>query len=220
MMKRNYLLFFILSSILLIALSFSTQAQEVTSPNPALKVWKQVLGSHARYPLSDLRARKTGFVSVDIELDQEGKISSYEITESKTEAMKESVEAALEKAIPLWQPDMLPEEERKDSYEIYFSFEMVDPQNPNAEIEAVTRQIYKGKPEKALKMTERLVDEKPFEPKYLELRSQIHRKLQHEAEATADLMESQRLQQNTLAKIEIKSFTIVQTRSISGTINR
>jgi regulator of sirC expression with transglutaminase-like and TPR domain len=97
---------------------------------------------------------------------------------------------------------------------------MVDPQNPNAEIEAVTRQIYKGKPEKALKMTERLVDEKPFEPKYLELRSQIHRQLQHESEATADLMESQRLQQNTLAKIEIKSFTIVQTRSISGTINR
>ena len=219
MKKRNLRLCLSIFPALLLVLPIFTQAQDMDASNAALKVWKQVLSSHVRYPLEDLRARKTGFVAVDLEIDMDGKIKSYEIAESKSKSMKESVETALEKAIPLWQTDMIPAESRNEKYQIYFSFEMIDPENPNGEIEAVTRQIYKGKPEKALKMADRLVEEKPFEPTYLELRSQIHRQLKHEEEATADLLAYQKLQQNTLAKIEIKSFSVVQRRSISGTIN-
>lgn len=219
MKKENYPQLIFSLCLLFFSSAFSIQAQD-TGSTAALTVWKQVLSSHVKYPLPDLRAGKTGFVAVDLELDEDGTIKAYEIKEFKTEGMKESVDTALEKAIPLWNTNMLSEAERKDKYQIYFSFEKVDPQNPDGEIEAVTRQIYKGKVEKALKMANRLVGKKPFEPKYLELRSQIHRQLGNESEATADLLAYQELQENTLAKIEIKTFSVVQTRSISGTVNR
>ncbi|TFV95832.1 hypothetical protein E4S40_06310 [Algoriphagus kandeliae] len=197
-----------------------TQAQEANASNGALKVWEKILASNTRYPTANLRARKTGYIIIDIQFDEQGNIASHVTAEAKSKEMEKSAETALEKAKDLWKPEMLSDRSREEIYQLVFSFDMIDPNNPDAPIEAATKQIYKGKPEKALKIADRLVNEKPFDPKYLELRSQIHRQLGNEAEATADLLESQRLKEKTLATIDIKVFGVTSTRVVSGTFQR
>ncbi|NVJ86503.1 MAG: energy transducer TonB [Algoriphagus sp.] len=194
-------------------------AQEAQASNGALKVWEKVLASHTRYPTADLRARKSGFIILDINFDEEGNISSYEIAETKYKEMQKSAETALENALELWKPEMLGDRNRDETYQLIFNFEMIDANTPDEAIEAATKYIYKGKPEKALKIADRLVTQKPFEPTYLELRSQINRQLGNEEAATADLLENQRLQEKTLAKIDIKVFGVVSTRVVQGTVN-
>lgn len=211
--------FFTLFLITYFIFSSPTYAQEAQASNGALKVWEKVLASHTRYPTADLRARKSGFIILDIKFDEEGNISSYEIAETKYKEMQKSAETALEKSMDIWQPEMLGDRNRDETYQLIFNFEMIDPNTPDEAIEAATKYIYKGKPEKALKIADRLVTQKPFEPTYLELRSQINRQLGNEEAATADLLENQRLQEKTLAKIDIKVFGVVSTRVISGTIN-
>jgi hypothetical protein len=194
-------------------------AQEAEASNGALKVWEKVLASHTRYPTADLRARKSGFIILDIKFDEEGNIASFEIPETKYKEMQKSAEIALEKSLELWKPEMLGDRNRDETFQLIFNFEMIDPNTPDEAIEAATKYIYKGKPEKALKIANRLVEKKPFEPQYLELRSQINRQLGNEVAATEDLLESQRLQEKILAKIDIKVFGVVSTRVVQGRIN-
>ncbi|NVK50144.1 MAG: energy transducer TonB [Cyclobacteriaceae bacterium] len=209
----------ILSITISFFLSSPALAQEAPASNGALKVWEKILASNTRYPSADLRARKFGYIIMDVKFDEAGNLESYEIADTKSKEMQKSAETALENSLDLWKPEMLGDRNRDETYQLIFNFEMIDPNTPDEAIEAATKYIYKGKPEKALKIADRLVTQKPFEPTYLELRSQINRQLGNEEAATADLLENQRLQEKTLTKIDIKVFGVVSTRVISGTIN-
>lgn len=101
-------------------------------------------------------------------------------------------------------------EDRKvgGTYLLVYNFIMIKEGSSSKEdqIKSAINLIQKGKPDKALMIADRLVKENPYDSKSLELRSQIHRQLGREEEATTDLLAYQKLQDQVLNQIDIKVF--------------
>ena len=76
--------------------------------------------------------------------------------------------------------------------------------------------LSKNKPEKAFKIVNRLVQDYPFDQEFLRFRSQIHRQLGQEQEATADLLKAQNLESSIISSLSFKVFGVTSTRQISG----
>lgn len=205
-------------SFLIIGAGFGQETEKLNAQK-SFAAWEQFLATQAKYPTSALRSNKEGYVIMELNIDAEGRIGSANLKESTSMDMGQSALSAMEKAIHIWNPEMLAERKRGETYQIVFSFESVDPQNPNAATEAITRQLYKGKPEKALKIVNRILEKKPFDYQTLEIRSQIHRQLDMEEEATEDLLKSQQLKDKTLAVIRNRTFSVITRRQVTGSFS-
>ncbi|WP_297338494.1 TonB family protein [Algoriphagus sp.] len=213
---KNITILFV--SFLIIGVGFGQETEKL-NVQKSFAAWEQFLATQAKYPTSALRSNKEGYVIMELDFDSEGMIKGANIKESSSKDMEQSALSAMEKAIPSWNPEMLAERKPGKTYQIVFSFESIDPQNPNAATEAITRQLYKGKPEKALKIVNRILEKKPFDYQTLEIRSQIHRQLGMEEEATKDLLNSQELKDKTLAVIQNRTFSIITRREVTGSFS-
>ncbi len=185
-----------------------------------LEQWEALITRQIKYPIEALRAKKEGTVAVAISTDSLGNLGEIYLERKAAAYFDEQVLTAVNSMRDLWSSSMLENRKPGETYFLIFNFIMIQDGTSSKQerIQFATGLIQKGKPEKALKIADNLVKENPYDTKSLELRSQIHRQLGHEEEATADLLAYQKLQAQVLDQIDIKVFGQISTRQVTGTI--
>lgn len=127
--------------------------------------------------------------------------------------------SAVENLRDLWTAEMLSNRKPGETYLLVFHYILLkEGDSKQDRIKSAMNFIQKGKPEKALKIAERMVNENPFDATAFQLRSQIYRQLGQEEGATSDLLTYQELAEKVLSQIDIKIFQQVSTRAVTGTI--
>lgn len=181
--------------------------------------WEAIISRQVRYPIEALRARKEGTVAVALSTDSSGNLQDIKLDGEPLPIFGELVLNAVESSRDLWSSEMLGDREKGNTYFVVFNFVIVmEGNSEETRLKSAINYIQKGKPDKALKIADKLVKENPYSVKRLELRSQIHRQLGNEKQATDDLLAYQKIQNQTLSQIDIKAFRQVSTRSVSGAL--
>lgn len=190
------------------------------SQNSGLAQWEVLITRQIKYPIEALRARKEGVVVVSLGTDEKGNLEEINLEKKAAPYFDDQVLAAVESMRHLWSPNMLEDRKAGGTYFLVYNFIMIQEGTSGKQerIKSAINLIQKGKAEKALKIADRLVNENPYDTKSLELRSQIHRQLGMEEEATTDLLAYQKLQIQVLNQIDIKVLGQVSTRQVTGTI--
>ena len=190
------------------------------SQNSGLAQWEVLITRQIKYPIEALRARKEGVVVVSLGTDEKGNLREINLEKKAAPYFDDQVLAAVESMRHLWSPNMLEDRKAGGTYFLVYNFIMIQEGTSGKQerIKSAINLIQKGKADKALKIADRLVNENPYDTKSLELRSQIHRQLGMEEEATTDLLAYQKLQIQVLNQIDIKVFGQVSTRQVTGTI--
>ncbi|MDP2041903.1 MAG: TonB family protein [Algoriphagus sp.] len=190
------------------------------SQNSGLAQWEVLITRQIKYPIEALRARKEGVVVVSLGTDEKGNLGEINLEKKAAPYFDDQVLAAVESMRHLWSPNMLEDRKAGGTYFLVYNFIMIQEGTSGKQerIKSAINLIQKGKADKALKIADRLVNENPYDTKSLELRSQIHRQLGMEEEATTDLLAYQKLQIQVLNQIDIKVFGQVSTRQVTGTI--
>lgn len=182
--------------------------------------WKALITRQIKYPKEALRAKKEGVVAIALSTDENGNLSEINLEKKAAPYFDEQVLTAVESMRDLWSSTMLENRKAGETYFLVYNFIMIQEGSSSKEdqIKSAINMIQKGKPDKALKIADRLVTENPYDTKSLQLRSQIHRQLGQEEEATADLLAFQKMQDQVLDQIDIKVFGQVSTRQVTGTL--
>lgn len=190
------------------------------SQNSGLAQWEVLITRQIKYPIEALRARKEGVVVVSLGTDEKGNLGEINLEKKAAPYFDDQVLEAVESMRHLWSPNMLEDRKAGGTYFLVYNFIMIQEGTSGKQerIKSAINLIQKGKADKALKIADRLVNENPYDTKSLELRSQIHRQLGMEEEATTDLIAYQKLQIQVLNQIDIKVFGQVSTRQVTGTI--
>lgn len=186
------------------------------SQNSGLAQWEVLITRQIKYPIEALRARKEGVVVVSLGTDEKGNLGEINLEKKAAPYFDDQVLAAVESMRHLWSPNMLEDRKAGGTYFLVYNFIMIQEGTSGKQerIKSAINLIQKGKADKALKIADRLVNENPYDTKSLELRSQIHRQLGMEEEATTDLLAYQKLQIQVLNQIDIKVFGQVSTRQV------
>ena len=187
------------------------------SQNSGLAQWEVLITRQIKYPIEALRARKEGVVVVSLGTDEKGNLGEINLEKKAAPYFDDQVLAAVESMRHLWSPNMLEDRKAGGTYFLVYNFIMIQEGTSGKQerIKSAINLIQKGKADKALKIADRLVNENPYDTKSLELRSQIHRQLGMEEEATTDLLAYQKLQIQVLNQIDIKVFGQVSTRQVT-----
>lgn len=190
------------------------------SQNSGLKQWEALITRQIKYPTEALRARKEGVVAIALSIDDVGNLKEINLEKKAAPYFDNQVLTAVESMRDLWSSDMLEDRKAGETYFLVYNFIMIQEGSSSKEssIKSAINLIQKGKPDKALKIADRLVTENPYDTKSLQLRSQIYRQLGQEEEATADLLAYQKMQNQVLDQIDIKVFGQVSTRQVTGTL--
>lgn len=181
--------------------------------------WEALISRQINYPIEAIRARKEGIVAIGLSIDSNANLIEIKLVKKASPYFDDQVLKAVEAARDFWKPEMLADRKPGESYLLVFNFVMIQEGNSKENrIKSAVNYIQKGKPEQALKIADRLVKENPYDAQSLELRSQIHRQLGNEEEATTDLMAFQKIQNQILAQIDVKVMQQVNTRTVSGSL--
>ena len=150
-----------------------------------------------------------------LKFDSTGAIDSYRLDQEDKAFFNKEVLKGFEAAQKNWNPIIVDDKDLNQEYLLVFSFEMLSEEKESNKNRAI-RYVQKNKPEKAFKIVNRLVQDYPFDQEFLRFRSQIHRQLGQEQEATADLLKAQNLESSIISSLSFKVFGVTSTRQISG----
>ncbi|HCB46709.1 MAG TPA: hypothetical protein DEP37_09805 [Algoriphagus sp.] len=181
----------------------------------AERAWERGFYQSMRFPREALRSKTGGYVSLALKFDSTGAIDSYRLDQEVKAFFNKEVLKGFEAAQKNWNPIIVDDKDLNQEYLLVFSFEMLSEEKESNKNRAI-RYVQKNKPEKAFKIVNRLVQDYPFDQEFLRFRSQIHRQLGQEQEATADLLKAQNLESSIISSLSFKVFGVTSTRQISG----
>lgn len=187
--------------------------------NPDLKFWEALITRQLNYPKQARLSNKEGVVAVSLSIDTASNLTAIKLETTAGAVFDEPSIKAVESVRDLWTDDMIADRKPGENYYLIFNYFFLKEGNTKQDrIKSAINLIHKGKPEKALKIADRMVSENPYDPTGLQLRSQIYRQLGQEEAATADLLSYQEMSEKALTQIDIKVYQQVSTRTVSGTI--
>lgn len=187
--------------------------------NPDLKYWEALITRQLNYPKQARLSKKEGVVAVSLSIDTASNLTAIKIETTAGAVFDEPSIKAVESVRDLWTENMIADRKPGENYYLIFNyFFLKEGSTKQDRIKSAMNLIQKGKPEKALKIADRMVNENPYDPTGLQLRSQIYRQLGQEEAATADLLSYQEMSEKVLTQIDIKVYQQVSTRTVSGTI--
>ncbi len=187
--------------------------------NPDLKYWEALITRQLNYPKQARLSKKEGVVAVSLSIDTASNLTAIKIETTAGAVFDEPSIKAVESVRDLWTDNMIADRKPGENYYLIFNYFFLKEGNTKQDrIKSAMNLIQKGKPEKALKIADRMVNENPYDPTGLQLRSQIYRQLGQEEAATADLLSYQEMSEKVLTQIDIKVYQQVSTRTVSGTI--
>ena len=186
--------------------------------NPELMHWEALISRQLSYPKEARTAKKEGLVVISLGTDTDSNITEIKLEKNAGKHFDDQSLKAVENVRDLWTDDMIADRKPGETYLLVFNyFFLQEGSTKQDQINSAMNLIQKGKPEKALKIADRMVNENPYDPTGLQLRSQINRQLGMEEQATADLLAYQEMTAKVLTQIDIKVYTVVSTRTVSGT---
>lgn len=187
--------------------------------NTELLHWEALISRQLSYPKEARMAKKEGLVVISLATDTYSNIIEVKLEKSAGKHFDDQSLKAVENVRDLWRDDMIADRKPGETYLLVFHYFLLKEGNSKQDrIKSAMSLIQKGKPDKAFKIAERMVNENPYDPTGLQLRSQIHRQLGQEEAATTDLIAYQEMTEKVLTQIDIKVYQQVSTRSVSGTI--
>lgn len=180
--------------------------------------WEALISRQLSYPKEARMAKKEGLVVISLETDIDSNITEVKLEKSAGKHFDDQSLKAVENVRDLWTDDMIADRKPGETYLLVFNyFFLQEGSTKQDQINSAMNLIQKGKPEKALKIAERMVNENPFDPIGLQLRSQINRQLGREEQATSDLLGYQEMTEKVLTQIDIKVYSVMTTRTVTGT---
>lgn len=186
--------------------------------NTELLHWEALISRQLSYPKEARMAKKEGLVVVSLATDTDSNITEVKLEKSAGKHFDDQSLKAVENVRDLWTDDMIADRKPGETYLLVFHYYLLKEGNSKQDrIQSAMSLIQKGKPEKALKIADRMVNENPFDPTGLQLRSQINRQLGMEEQATSDLLAFQEMTAKVLTQIDIKVYSVVTTRTVTGT---
>ncbi len=190
---------------------------ETQAESLSFSQWEALITRQIKYPIEAIRAKKEGAVVVLLSTNEDGALSDIILKEETVPFFDKQVLNAVESMRDFWTPEMLEGKTPGEPYLLVFNFIMILEGNTKEDqIKSAISLIRKGKPEKAFKIVNRVVNENPYDIQSLTLRSQIHRQLGNEEESTEDLLAYQKLQESVLSQVDIKAFQGTSTRKVIG----
>ncbi|HSF53995.1 MAG TPA: energy transducer TonB [Algoriphagus sp.] len=212
MIKFKFLLLFLLNLAAVIPLFSQTK-------NLELAHWEALITRQLTYPKEARLAKKEGIVAISLQTDLTSNLTEIKLEKQAGPLFDEQSLKAVENVRDLWTDDMIADRKPGESYLLVFNYFIASEGNTKQErIKSAMNLIQKGKPEKALKIAERMVNENPYDVTGLQLRSQINRQLGEEEAATSDLLAYQELSEKVLTQIDIKVYQQVTTRVVTGSL--
>ena len=180
--------------------------------------WEGLINRQLSYPKEAIMAKKEGLVVVSIATDSDSNLNEIKLEKSAGKHFDDQCLKAVENVRDLWTADMIADHKPGDTYLLVFHYFFLKEGSSKQDlIKSAMSLIQKGKSEKALKIADRMVNENPYDPTGLQLRSQINRQLGMEEQATVDLLAYQEMTAKVLTQIDIKAYTVVTTRTLTGT---
>ncbi|WP_157963130.1 energy transducer TonB [Algoriphagus litoralis] len=187
--------------------------------NPELLHWEALISRQLSYPKEARMAKKEGLVVISLATDSDSNLIEIKLVKNGGKHFDDQSLKAVENVRDLWTDNMIADRKPGEIYLLVFNyFFLQEGSTKQDQINSAMNLIQKGKPEKALKIAERMVSDNPYDATGLQLRSQIYRQLGQEEAATTDLIAYQEIQCKVLTQIDIKVYQMVSTQSVSGTI--
>lgn len=185
--------------------------------NPQLSHWEALISRQLIYPKEARLSKKEGLVAISLSTDVDSNITEIKLEKNAGKLFDDQTLKAVENVRDLWTDDMIADRKPGETYLLVFNyFFRKEGYSKQDRIKSAMNLIQKGKPEKALKIAERMVSENPYDATGLQLRSQINRQLGEEEAATSDLLAYQEMTEKVLTQIDIKVYTVVTTRTVTG----
>lgn len=185
--------------------------------NPQLSHWEALISRQLIYPKEARLSKKEGLVVISLSTDVDSNITEIKLEKNAGKLFDDQTLKAVENVRDLWTDDMIADRKPGETYLLVFNyFFRKEGYSKQDRIKSAMNLIQKGKPEKALKIAERMVSENPYDATGLQLRSQINRQLGEEEAATSDLLAYQEMTEKVLTQIDIKVYTVVTTRTVTG----
>jgi len=189
------------------------------SISPAKKEWDEFFAKNLRYPREALRTRESALVVIAIKIGPDGTLDSLQLLEKASPYFNDQVLRVFDMASLFWKHEVLEGRKFNTSYQIAVNFTFSNTGGPTTDRKKIaTNYILAGKPEKALKISEQLVESNPYDFKNYELRSQINRQLGNSDQAEKDLLSSQKVKVDVLSTFDVVIFGVVRSTSAPGTI--
>lgn len=186
--------------------------------NPQLSHWEALISRQLIYPKEARLSKKEGLVVISLSTDLDSNITEISLEKNAGKLFDDQTLKAVENVRDLWTDDMIADREPGETYLLVFNYFFLKEGNSKQDrIKSAMNLIQKGKPEKALRIAERIVNENPYDATGLQLRSQINRQLGEEEAATSDLLAYQEMTEKVLTQIDIKVYSVVTTRTVTGT---
>lgn len=178
------------------------------------KIWEEFFSKNLRYPAEGLRAQESARIVLSVKIGPEGNLDSLFLVEEAPDYFQNHVLEVFSLGSALWSPAILENRPVNARYLICFDFEFGGTNGPPADFKKVAEgYIEKGKPEKALKVLDQLIEKQPYDYKNYQLRSEAHRQLGNTEQAQKDYMNSRLTKKKVLSEFDVVVYGQVTRRT-------
>jgi tetratricopeptide (TPR) repeat protein len=202
-----------ISIILLFTFFIDLKAQEQTPLE--ISLWEINIQKTLKYPSSALTSGLEGTVVVELKLTSEGAIDSILIVHDSRKPFKDAVLESLEKSMELWTPDLLAKSPEAERFLITFGFNKVKPTASNPLVTA-QKLMSEKKYEKAIKVLNNAIDDKPYNSKLYDLRAKVYLVSGNQEKFVENMQKAEGLKKNVLFAFAIYTYTTTTVRRVSG----
>lgn len=177
------------------------------------KIWEEFFAKNLRYPAEAIRAQESARIVLSVKIGPEGNLDSLFLVEDAPEYFQDHVMEVFSLGTSLWNKAILENRPADARYLICFNFEFGGTNGPPADRQKMAKDyIEKGKPEKALKILDQLIEKQPYSYKNYELRSEAHRQLGNTELAQKDYMNSRLTKKKVLSEFDVVVYGQVTRR--------
>lgn len=201
-MNRLTIFFLLISTLLVDPLHLKAQEDSpfnFTGPKVTVEF---VLSEIIRYPKEAAKARKEGRVVYQIEVDSSGNFINSTLLEETHPIFKEEAEKAMKYLEASWYSELLGLKAPGESYLVVMTFANLNLQvDPADRLAHANRFIKKGKPEKAIPILTRLIEDYPYGKEYYETRAKAFARIRKTKEFDNDTEKIVSLEKTVLANL-------------------
>lgn len=209
--------FFTIAVFFFLTANSSLFAVNRTSEDSTLtgrRIWEEFFAKNLSYPSEAIRSQESARIVLSVKIGPEGTLDSVFIVEDAEEYFRAHLEEVFSLGLSLWNKSILENRPPNERYLVCFNFEFGGTNGPPADRVTLAKDyIAKGKPDKAVKVLDQLIEKQPYDYQYYELRSQAHRQLGNTETAQKDYMNSRLIKKKVLSDFDVVVFGQVTRRS-------
>ncbi len=176
--------------------------------------FREVLYQNIRYPREALKAGTEGHAVISIFINNEGEMGDIKVLSSNRNMFIPSATNAMQLVTGDWEPTKINGEVVGKEYFVIFRFSMQPGPHLEDHRKKVEKYLRKRKPEKALEVTNKAINENPYDRDLLLLRQGLFKILGDSKSAEKDKLRATQLEHDILGVIELKAMWTKRVRKV------